>query len=112
MLPGVDLLDHAAVTHRKHLFLENFTHDMLDVDQPAAGLRARSYVSKQWKLTVHRSPHPDLKIKKWQMAAPQETIQLFNLQEDPMERNNLAAQHPEKVSELKQVIDRWWNPEK
>ncbi len=111
MLPGVDLLDHAAVTHRKHLFLENFTHDMLDVDQPAAGLRARSYVSKQWKLTVHRTPHPDLKLKKWQMAAPQETIQLFNLQEDPMERNNLAAQHPEKVSELKQVIDRWWNPE-
>ena len=111
-LPGVDLLDYAAVANRKNLFLENFTHDMLDLDQPAAGLRARSYVGREWKLTVHRTPHPDLKLKKWQMEAPTEMVQLFNLKDDPMERTNLAAQNPEKVTELKKVIDRWWNPEK
>ncbi len=109
-LPGIDLLDHEAVSKRKHLFLENFTHDMLDIDRPAAGLRARSFVSRDWKLTVWRQPHPSLDIKGWQMDAPEETVELFNLRDDPMERNNLAELNPEKVKELKQQLDAWWNP--
>ena len=62
--------------------------------------------------TVSQPPHPDLKLKKWQMAAPTEMVQLFNLKDDPMQKTNLAAQHPEKVSELTKEIDRWWTPEK
>ncbi len=111
-LPGVDLLNDEAVAARQNLFLENFTHDMLAVDQPAAGLRDRSYLGREWKLTVSQPPHPDLKLKKWQMAAPTEMVQLFNLKDDPMQKTNLAAQHPEKVSELTKEIDRWWTPEK
>ena len=109
-LPGIDLLDHDAVSKRKELFLENFTHDMLNVDDPAAALRARSVVSKDWKLTVWRQPHPSLEIKGWQMHAPKETVELFNLKDDPLERANLAEQMPEKVKELKKQLDAWWNP--
>jgi arylsulfatase A-like enzyme len=32
---------------------------------------------------------------------------LFDLQNDPCERQNLAAEHPEKLSELSQVLAEW-----
>jgi arylsulfatase A-like enzyme len=51
-LPGIDLLDFNTVNNRDSIFLGCFTHDMLDVNRPEAGLRARSYVGKKWKLTV------------------------------------------------------------
>jgi hypothetical protein len=44
------------------------------------------------------------------MDAPAETVELFNLKDDPMERNNLADQNPEKVSELTKQLNAWWNP--
>ncbi|WDE99422.1 sulfatase [Lentisphaera profundi] len=110
VLPGINLLDIDAVGARKNLFLECFTHDMLAIDQPEAGLRARSYVDKQWKLTVWRKPHTLLDLKGWQKETPQEEIQLFNIKDDPMQKNNLAAQHPEKVGDLMKELNRWWNP--
>ncbi|KRP36484.1 MAG: sulfatase [Opitutaceae bacterium BACL24 MAG-120322-bin51] len=110
-LPGVDLLDHAAVSQRKNLFLEDFMHDMVDVNDPAASLRARSSVSKDWKLTVWHEPNPLLKLERWQMDTPKDKVQLFNLQDDPMQRNNIAEQNPEKVAELRKPLDAWWNPD-
>ena len=35
--------------------------------------------------------------------------QLYNLSEDPFERNDLAAQYPMRVMALRGVLDRWWN---
>lgn len=110
-MPGINLLDYDAVAKRKNLFLECFTHDMLDVDQPEAALRARSIVEKDWKLTVWNKPHASLDIKSWQMDKPKDEILLFNLKDDPMERRNLAAQHPEKVGEMTKELNQWWNPE-
>lgn len=109
-MEGIDLLDHDAVTARKHLFLENFAHDMLDVDDPVAPLRARSVVSKDWKLTIWRHPHPLLATKPWQMEIPTDWLQLYELQNDPLEGNNLAEANPEKVEELKKTLNAWWNP--
>ena len=109
-LPGLNLMDYDAVSKRKNLFLECFTHDMIAVDQPEAALRARSVVEKDWKLTVWHTPHASLGIKAWQKDTPEDRLQLFNLKDDPMQRTNLAAQHPEKVSELTRELDEWWNP--
>jgi arylsulfatase B len=33
------------------------------------------------------------------------TVELFDLAQDPSEKNNLAAQHPDKVAELQQRLD-------
>jgi len=36
-------------------------------------------------------------------------FELYNIFKDPHERNNIAAEHPEKVSELKKVLSGWHN---
>jgi arylsulfatase A-like enzyme len=40
----------------------------------------------------------------WRTLLPA-NIELFDLAQDPSEKNNLAAQHPEKVAELQQRVD-------
>lgn len=109
-MSGIDLLDRSAVAARKQLFLENFAHDMLDVNKPEASLRSRSYVEKDWKLTLWHELHPDLDIKGWQMQPPAEQVQLFHLAKDPMERNNVADKHQEKVADLTRKLNAWWSP--
>ena len=38
------------------------------------------------------------------------THELYNIAEDPHEDNNIAAQYPEKVEELKAIMDREHEP--
>lgn len=109
-MEGIDLLNHDAVAKRKNLFLESFTLDMLDVNDPVAALRARSLVSKDWKLTVWHKPSPLLEIKGWQMPEPKEKVELFHIKDDPMERNSLASRNPDKTAEFRKILDAWWNP--
>jgi arylsulfatase A-like enzyme len=40
----------------------------------------------------------------WRTLLPS-SVELFNLAQDPSEKNNLAAQHPEKVATLQQRIE-------
>ncbi len=110
-MEGIDLLDDAEVSQRKTLFLENFAHDMFDVERPADSLNARSCIEGHWKLTLWQDPHPSLKIEKWRMPAPEEKLLLFDLQADPMEKNNLADRHPDRVAAMRTRLDAWWNPE-
>jgi arylsulfatase A-like enzyme len=50
----------------------------------------RGILNKGWKMTVSENP---------------EKVWLFNLGEDPTEQNNIASQHPEKVAELRTLLD-------
>ena len=36
--------------------------------------------------------------------------ELYNLTEDPHEKNNLAEANPEKVAKMTKVLDAWWKP--
>jgi uncharacterized sulfatase len=109
-MPGINLLDAAALSSRTTLFADNYAHDMARADKPEDSLRARSCISKDWKLTVWQNPQPDLPIAGWQTPASEEEVELFHLKEDPLEKNNVAAQHPDKVSEMKTRLNKWWNP--
>ena len=51
----------------------------------------RSVRYGDWKLIV--IPHPE-----------QDIVELYNLREDPLEKQNIAAQLPERVDELKAVL--------
>jgi arylsulfatase A-like enzyme len=99
-MEGIDLLDEKAVKARDCVFLEDFAHDMAAPDEPEKTLEARGAICGDWKLVE-------------EYVAEQGQIPgtyLFNLKEDPKEKTNLAADNPQKLSELKRKLDAWWNP--
>lgn len=40
---------------------------------------------------------------------PEAEIELFNIEKDPFEKENLADKYPEVVDRLKDQIEKWWN---
>jgi uncharacterized sulfatase len=97
-LPGLNLLDSKAVADRPAVFGECHTHDGVDLDRPASGLRWRwSVTGGRWKLIV---PNPNLQ--------PNSKPELYDLLEDPEETRNLAEQQSARVAELTQQLDAWW----
>lgn len=98
-LPGINLLDDAAVKSRKTLFGECFTHNSNDLDVPAKSLRWRWVIDGNSKLIV---PNPSVE--------PTEKNELYQLDTDPMEIRNLADSEKAKVLELQAKLDGWWNP--
>jgi uncharacterized sulfatase len=98
-MTGVDLLDEAAVTARKQVFGECFTHNAVDLDQPAMSLRWRYAVQGHHKLIL---PH--------KANQPSDVVELYDLKADPTEKNNLAPQQSDRVAEMTAAVDAWWKP--
>ena len=96
-LPGLNLLDEAAVAKRDTVFGECFTHDSHDLQDPAASLRWRWLVRGDWKLIV---PNPQ--------NEPKEIVELYDLKSDPHETKNLADSQSDRVAALRQALDGWW----
>lgn len=99
-LPGVNLLDEAAVSRRETVLGECFTHDARDLQNPAASLRWRWLVRGHWKLIVPTSQNE-----------PGGQVELYDLQSDPHETQNLTESQPERVAKLRQSLDEWWRGE-
>lgn len=109
-LPGLDLLPlvrDGKPLEREAIFGEGFDHDVLDIDNPEATLLYRWVIDGRWKLLLtydgevgrrYASSHPRTERRP----------QLFDLQTDPHEERNLAAQHPEIVERLAKQIAGWW----
>ena len=89
-LPGISVLDEKQLAARKTIFGEIYAHDFNTV---ASSLFYTMAVAKPYKLIL-----PDPKRK------PKAKVELFNTDEDPFEKNNIAEQHPEIVEKLKQHI--------
>lgn len=96
-MQGLNLLDNEAVERRKAIFGEIFTHNAVDIRDPASSLRNRWAIEGDWKLIL---PAPQ--------NTPDTTAELYDLAHDPGETTNLAARHPEKVESLKTLLNRWW----
>ena len=90
-LPGISVLDEKQLAARKTIFGEIYAHDFNTVE---SSLFYTMAVAKPYKLIL-----PDLKRK------PKAKIELFNTDEDPFEKNNIAEQHPEIVEKLKKQIE-------
>ena len=99
-LPGLDLRDARAVRRRSAVTGACFTHDAVDLERPASGLRWRWRVEGNWKLIT---PAP------WNEASG--TVELYDLAVDPFESVNLASREPRRVRRLQRALDAWWNPE-
>jgi arylsulfatase A-like enzyme len=102
-LPGLDLLDTAAMKGRKAVFVEAFTHDIADLAAPEKSVLAQVVISGQWKLLIPGPAKPD----KPHSSAPRE-VELFDLKADPLETTNLAGQKPEEVLRLRALQEAAW----
>ncbi|QEL15767.1 sulfatase family protein [Limnoglobus roseus] len=100
-LPGVSLLDVAALKGRTTLFGECFTHNAVDLDVPAKSIRHRWVIDGHWKLIVPHVPAD---------ADGPGKPELYDLAADPEEKTDLAAGKPEQVKALTAKLDAWWNP--
>ena len=121
-LPGVNLLDAAAVAARRQVFGECYTHTIVDLDDPAQSLL--------WRWTV-RDTVADGRRESWKLILPSATkpfpaaaagnvdpesrarhergeIELFDLTADPDESKNLAAARPDLVAALSKSLDGFW----
>ena len=96
-LPGINLLELCAgkTPERKAIFGEIFEHDVADIDRPASSLMYRMAMMENWKLIVPTEGYGK--------------VELFDLSEDPHEHKNLAAEKPDLVEKMQQMIDQWWD---
>ena len=102
-MAGVNLLDDRAVGARTAVFLEDFAHNMAAPEAPEKTLEARGVISGDWKLLVMRD------AKASGPVGATRTF-LFNLKNDPKEKENLAEVNRQKVEELLRMLNEWWNP--
>ena len=115
-LPGVNLLDDAAVAARRQVFGEGYTHTLVDLDDPAKSLLWRWTVRDRWKLIVPTTAGP-VPAEEGKLIDPESQarhargeVELFDVEADPDETKNLARERPDTVADLRASLDAWWNP--
>lgn len=94
-LQGINVLNNTALNARETIFAETFAHDFTTID---SSLYYRMAIDFPWKLIL-----PDGTNK------PEASTELFNIEQDPFEKENLAEENPEVVGRLKNQIENWWN---
>jgi uncharacterized sulfatase len=101
-LPGLDLLNREAMTARKSIFIESFTHDIADLAAPAKSLVTQVVIDSWSKLLI---PGP---VRTKRNSATPTELELFDLQSDPLEKTNLAASRPDDVKRLQALQESVW----
>lgn len=96
-MQGIDLLDQVAVNNRPAIFGECFTHNAVDIDNPAANLRWRWMIQDGKKLIVPAEQNET-----------QGAIELFDIVNDPYESKDISTVQSSVVKELKSKLDQWW----
>jgi uncharacterized sulfatase len=108
-LPGLNLLpnlEQETPIDRQTIFGEGYAHDIADIERPEASLLYRWCISGKWKLLLTY----DGEVNRYKSTHPRKPRgpQLFNLLDDPHEKSNVAAQHPEIVARLAGEIANWY----
>ncbi len=98
-MQGIDLLDAPRRHQRQTIYGECYTHNAVDLNNPAASLCWRWTIDGTWKLIV-----PELRNE------PHAKVELYNLADDPDEKKNMATAKPDRVTALRAKLDAWWNP--
>jgi len=107
-LPGMSLLpalEQGAPIERNEIYGESFAHDVADLDNAEAGLLYRWVICGYDKLLLS---YDGFNNKYTEFHLKDHGPQLFDLLNDPNERENLAAKKPELVQALKKKLDAWY----
>ena len=105
-LPGINLLDTAAVEARDTVFGSLHASHNINVSDPDSTLQYLWCIQGDWKLLLRCHGEDTThyrKLHEWDTAP----YRLFNLSEDPGEKDDLAMAHPEIVARLKAEIEAW-----
>nr|MBI1230894.1 sulfatase-like hydrolase/transferase [Cytophagales bacterium] len=97
-MEGINVMDEKAVRKRNVIYSLDFSHDMVQVDQPEKSLESRMIITTPWKMIV-----PDVANQQ------NKNVLLYNIIKDPMEKNNLASSNPKVVKNLMKTLDAWWD---
>ena len=103
-LPGLDLLDRAAMTARKSVFVEAYTHDIADLGSPSKSLVTQVLIEGWSKLLIPGTVGPDKAFT----SAPK-AVELFDLKSDPLEKKDLAADRADEVKRLTAIQKAAWS---
>jgi uncharacterized sulfatase len=98
-LPGINLTDARAVSRRSRIFGEQYAHNIANVDDPTCSLQTRWIIDGWWKLIA-----PDPRNR------PDAKPELYDLRNDPWEKNDLASEQSRHVKRLTRDLDAWWRP--
>jgi arylsulfatase A-like enzyme len=106
-LPGLDLTNREAMTARKSVFVEAYTHDIAALGQPEKSLVTQVIINGWSKLLLPGQVVPDKAFT----SAPSSAA-LYDLKSDPMEKNDLSTAKPDEVTRLKSLQNAQWNAHK
>jgi arylsulfatase A-like enzyme len=106
-LPGLDLTDRAAMTARKSVFVESYTHDIADLGKPEKSLVANVVIDGWSKLILPGKNRPDKAFT----SAPKE-IEFYDLKTDPFEEKNIAEKQSNQVKRLEAIQKSAWDAAK
>jgi len=94
-MQGINVLDKEIRKRRDAIFAETYAHDFSAID---SSLYYRIIITNPWKLIL---PDP--------VNQPDQSPELYNLDDDPFEWSNQAEAHPEITSRLRQQLEDWWS---
>ncbi len=108
---GINLVEPGLLEGRNALFGALFAHTAVDLKDPIANLKYRYTVREDgWKLILPYTPNKDVtlmingQVAGWMGFEPE----LYNVIEDPFERNNQAEVRADLVAEMTESIEAWW----
>ena len=108
--PGLNLLPElksGKAIDRDTLFGESFAHDIADIENHQASLLYR------WAIRGHDKLLPTYDGAPGKMKYPPQSgePQLFDLKTDSGEKRNLASKNPERVKQLRTILNEWYVPD-
>lgn len=106
-LPGINVLPYLRndkAMERDAIYGESFAHDIADIENPEASLLYRWVIRGQYKLLLTYDGNPG----KMKYPPTGGEPQLYDLESDPSEKNNLAKSKPELVRDLSQLLTDWY----
>ncbi len=96
-MQGVNLLDTERLARRKAIFGEIFSHNAVDIRVPVSSLMYRWSIEGRWKLILPQVSN-----------VPDGQPELYDLDTDPHETQNLAAAHLDRTATMRTAIGHWW----
>ena len=105
-LPGIDLLNKEARNRRERLFGTMHSIHNVSIGNPDETLQYLWCVEKNWKLLLRfngKDTTQYRRVHEWD----RNPIRLYNLADDPHEKQDVAAANPNEVKRLKRLIEAW-----